>query len=1691
MKKLKNAALMSLILLLVLTMTALAGCKSGKGKITEIASEDPYSYVNPDESKAEPDPGIVIDGVLDEAVYQNNNWLYLHNDDGGNNVNIAMTSYYGEKGMYFVYDVTESVPIYVNLDRASYMNSCIEMYLAPSNLSSVKENSIFEIDMMPTGDMTFKKSDGKYGYADVLTTDDKMAVLGSTTKGGAVNTPECYGYCLELFIPWDYMTWLKLDANAMKDSFVYVNPAHITSNNLNGTDSNLDRLWYFYAQQNGAEFTDVSQYFRFNGEGVIGTVPVVLNQGEHCTITGTPSVIPGMNTIVTITPDAGYALTSITVNGKEAIQSADFSDDGSITLTVRSTADGVTVSAKADAVSADGSYTLSGKISLNPAGSLKDAVYFYSGPNGERPLELDGNGNFVLKDLKEGYYVIKAEKEGYQSVSRGIYLNQNFHTELILEHNAFTATQGSCWILDDQNNGTIYKMGGTGVLMSNNDYYNFDYSVNLKYDAQLAQQGTSDYYLQQRSGMRIAFSNGKTWHIDLMKENDKYILQYAKFSGNDSVTNWRTVRVLNNAEVAKYLSEDGLRLRVMRQGQHAAVWLGNTLLVIEKFGDAYENCSAKLGMEFWVYNRTVMEIPFSISSRLPVNVAGSPFHWPAEIWDISNQYNGTFTKFPAPGKDTWLDGKIPCNDITTTCKDLSPEKKDYSMIYIFKFSNNESFRLRLNHTDDDGKFRIQSFAGSTLSPVWKNYYTLTDEQAQKALTDGVDYRVWISGTTAYVYIDGSYVCSIDLSTNVNTGAPSGIENATSTVSFRLDGNTVGNTVIPFKMTFNNEEPPEIIVPPSEISYNDFTAAAYLKYDPVLASQGTTDHHVQQRSGMKISFSNDQNWHIHMMKENDKYIVQYAKMSGDNSVFNWKTAHVLTEAQAAQYESAEGIRLQIMRQGRHAAVWLGDTLLVIELLGEEYLTATAKLSAEAWISGQSAADVVLSTAEGVPVDVAGSPFHWPAEIWDISNQYNGTITKHPAPGKDTWLDGKLLCNDVTTICKDLSPEKKDYSMIYIFKFSNSQSFRLRLNHTDNDGKFRIQSFAGSTLTPAWKNYYTLTDEQAQKALTDGVEYRVRISGTTAYVYIDGTQACTIDLSTNINTGAPSGIENATSTISFRMDGNTGGDTVIPFKLEYQTEELPDEPAPDAPQVTLNIAPMTNGTVTADQQSYKVGDTVTLTVAPNAGYAQKLYINEQPLLLDWKTNTYRFVATETTYEITGSFEERYETAPSDGNRWDASNQAHGILTTYYPVNKDSWWEKINGEYTSFTVNAKNYLPLETSAEGDGITGFSVVLAASLDNGKTYGFRIINEKDSKTGDIRYVYTRFGASGSVTGWGGWCLPEQKVPGVTEKLQGDGAEFKLTRTNANTLQISLDGVVLDTYTMDGVSDANKVTSVSIYHYGNKGQMVQIPFTLTEPGEEPDEESGVQVHIANMTNGTVTADQQSYKVGDTVTLTVTPADGYVQKLYLNEQPLLLDYNTGKYSFTVEEGKSYEVTGGFVKKAGWFWTADWNLINQGHGIAHAPAHPGSDQTGELVPTKNACNGVSVLVKDASHGAQKDYAIALKMLFAGNQKAEVRLIDRDDNGKYCLQVMGNNLLGNWTTLHWLTAEESAAVRDGDGVWFGMVREGTMLRLLINDSVVWETDLSGKGITANTALEQVKLQAYNFSYAVDIPYVFQMNN
>ena len=151
------------------------------------------------------------------------------------------------------------------------------------------------------------------------------------------------------------------------------------------------------------------------------------------------------------------------------------------------------------------------------------------------------------------------------------------------------------------------------------------------------------------------------------------------------------------------------------------------------------------------------------------------------------------------------------------------------------------------------------------------------------------------------------------------------------------------------------------------------------------------------------------------------------------------------------------------------------------------------------------------------------------------------------------------------------------------------------------------------------------------------------------------------------------------------------------------------------ITLTIPAFENGNVTADKKNYAIGDTVKITINPEFEYAQKLYINDEPVILGWNTNVYSFVAEEDTYVISGSFEPAMNMTAGDETRWDYINQAHGIVTTYYPNNNDAWWYKINGNYTSFAITAKNYRDIENSYENGPDGGWRIALFMQLDNGE----------------------------------------------------------------------------------------------------------------------------------------------------------------------------------------------------------------------------------------------------------------------------------------------------------------------------------------------------------------------------------------
>ena len=526
-----------------------------------------------------------------------------------------------------------------------------------------------------------------------------------------------------------------------------------------------------------------------------------------------------------------------------------------------------------------------------------------------------------------------------------------------------------------------------------------------------------------------------------------------------------------------------------------------------------------------------------------------------------------------------------------------------------------------------------------------------------------------------------------------------------------------------------------------------------------------------------------------------------------------------------------------------------------------------------------------------------------------------------------------------------------------------------------------------------------------------------------------------------------------------------------------------PAKEA--IALTIPALENGTITADKKNYAVGDTVTLTIAPAAGYFQKLYINGEPLMLDWKTFAYSFVATEDAYEITGSFEAGLNLKAGDWGRWDDHNQLHGVITTYYPNNNDAWWFQINGEYKSFSINAKNYREVANSYENGPDGGWAVVLYMKLDNGNYYAFRMWIDENKV-----YAYQHFGGKiagdkDSTTGWSGaWRNLAEWNAEATAALNGDGAEFKLDRIDGNHIQVTFGGVVLETYEIPGVTAENKVVAVGLHHWGNKGAHVDIPFAVTVPTPvqpEPPVEDEKILTIGEFANGTVTADKDSYNVGDTVTLTVSPAKDYAQKLYINGAPILVDTNS-KYSFVIEEGKTYDITGEFVYvKGDWYWTADYGMLNQAHGYVHAPAV--SEKNGELVPTADKCYGGQVLLTDPSGGTKEDYGVTLKMQFSNGESTSIRLVAKDSNGHYFIQAMGGILGPQWKWYYDLSAEENAAIASGEGVWFGLYldKATNTLKVTVNGTVRMRSDITPT-VAEGVIINQFKVQTYNFNYPVD---------
>jgi len=1515
-KSSKKRIVILLIAALVLAAAAVTTWLLASGDTKIIPPKADYTFTNPEKIKAQPDDGFVIDGVLDEEQYQNCQWLKLQNTQGGAGVDLAMTSFYGENGMYIVYDISESATIYVNPTRPTYLNSCVEMYLATSNASSMNSNEIFEIDMLPTGDLSVRQRTGKDNWVNCASTNDIMAHLGATTKGGLVNTEECTGYNLELFIPWAFLDKVGINAAAMQNSFFYINPVHITSFSYEGTNASSDRYWYGFATQLGSDgWNDVSQFFRFGAQGVLGTVSVDLQPGKNCTLSGNDTVIPGMMTNVQITPDAGYALDSIMVNGQEYIDRVAYNKDGSVKLSLRGKKEGMVITAFASAVT-DGNKTLRGHVQVHKLGgdTLEGVSVSYKGPLGEKPIALESDGSFSLTGLEQGYYIITAEKQGYAPINRGIYLNRDVQTALILEYEMFQPEVGYNWILDDQNDGTLNRFGGSGKILSVDSYDQFAVEAAFRYDPQLAEMSQGDTFMQQRAGIQLKFSNGKYWRIDLMKEAGVFKVQYATHNDSTLFT-WKTVHELTAEEIAQYQSEKGIKLSVLRDKNYVWVCLNGRPVAIEVLGQEYANLTAQIGFEGWIANQQIEELKYNISENPGRNLRSFYFTTNTQ-WDISRQLEGVLTlpkggtaAIPFYGKYT---------DVDITLKNVkehdSTGKKPGRTDILFEFDNNKSISFGLICTDRANKIVWLQTLGNADNFIpatrIKGLYKLNAAQASKYLNgSGVELRVVRKGTEAYVFLDGEEVAIWDLTQNssgVTAKTPAVLSvrhyDAQGYVTINFDvSKQVGDVEIDRIFKVNEKwdlsrQYEGVVTLPG--GGTDTSLQFFKKYQDIDLTLTAKEHFTTEGSFGRtdVLFEFDLNNDGTMDKNVSFGIIQ---LSGGRCVLQtlgWSENHIppirinelyeLTYAQTQKYKGA-GIDFRVVRYETMVYLYLDDTQVAVFDLTQNDSGVQADTKATMFIRHYDAvADEVV-----IPFKVTDQvvkpaiveqpkPVFKPNYKWDLSGQYNGTISLPGGGTNAVAFYDQFADIDLTITAKEnkAATAANGGRTDILFEFENGKNVSFGIVKWSATSSCIVETLGNSTnhIPVSRKNtLYKLSEAETNAYLTDGVQLRVVRVGTDVHVILESQIVAVFDLTQN-NSGVTAGMP---ATVSLRHYDAVTDQVVIPFTVSE-----------DITQVTITDNSI-DGAIGAKSEVNFVGAEVILVSKTTGRTLTGLKLDgvEVPLNAD---GTYRFIATKSSYTVEGIFASAIFENNYDAALWDISGQYEGYVTVIGGGGATAQPLQFAGSYQNIdlSLNVRDYADSSTGARTDveyafDVDGDGVINTSKGDQTVTFGVVFTD------GSYR-VQTRGGTLLN------WKTPyeltqaeiDQYVISAQEVAAGneDGLDFRMIRYGT-TMYLFVEGrqVAFCDLTKcansagDKASNVKANTEMFVYlrHYDDKRtDGVQIPFAIST------EVKPVSISVAVTGQGTVTANAVNYYINNNRTSKYSEVHFIGEKIVLTARP---------------------------------------------------------------------------------------------------------------------------------------------------------------------------------------------------------------
>lgn len=495
MKK-KRAALGGIGVLAVLCMGggALAAC--GKG-LSEFPPYD-YDYNTPAKDFGD---GIAIDGKLEESVWSGQR-KFTSRDIKGYGVNFSMTSYFGEKGAYFAFDVDAPAVAY-NPDRDMYNNAGVEVRIgSPEKLSMT-----YEIGLYAGGNKVMRKynpAGGNSGYTDYIYQIDSAV----QTKG-EINTSACKGYTVELYLPYNLF---NADNSFTKPDHLLAAPAIIHSSN---SSLNIGRDFYYDigGEELGLSWAPASSdWLHYASDGLVCNDATLISS-EGGALNGKDYILYGDTYVLGILPNEGYYCASLRANGKDVTDEIVYTG-GKAQYKVKTTAQDMKFEAQF-APLPQTKHTLSGVVTVEGGDISKAKLYAcYSGAVTEIPV---GENGAFSASLPEGEYTLLCEGAGFLTVSEKVVLNADAQRNVSLvklflgaSEVIGSASEDSSWDFSRLGEG-IAVCKDNGWLVSANHTTLYGEKMFVSADIVMNALGGGD----PRTGFRFVDKTGKGYFVSL------------------------------------------------------------------------------------------------------------------------------------------------------------------------------------------------------------------------------------------------------------------------------------------------------------------------------------------------------------------------------------------------------------------------------------------------------------------------------------------------------------------------------------------------------------------------------------------------------------------------------------------------------------------------------------------------------------------------------------------------------------------------------------------------------------------------------------------------------------------------------------------------------------------------------------------------------------------------------------------------------------------------------------------------------------------------------------------------------------------------------------------------------------------------------------------------------------------------